>query len=230
VGFPPFLREPNLTVASANALTIEDEISQIDAHISKSTGMKRQASEPDLPNPKNKKPKIEDTKPKPLARASIWLRGKAKEEPALVKLVKGLTYRDLIVGTGPVATETSSVTFKFTRTLKDGSVIHSSPEGRSVCRVTPFKTCFLTFWQYLLKIGSPDVIPGGWHGRCRLKKLVDMSLIAWNLGIIGMQAGGTRELIVPPAVGFSETAPNCPVGLNKKVIITYGKSPNMPSS
>lgn len=86
----------------------------------------------------------------------------------------GLIIKDTVVGTGTVAAVGDAVTVNYTGTLDNGTVFDSSLKpGR-----TPFS----------FVIGS--TVPG-------------QSVIqGWNDGVPGMRVGGTRELTIPPALGY----------------------------
>ena len=86
----------------------------------------------------------------------------------------GLIIKDDVVGTGTVAAAGDTVTVNYTGTLDNGTVFDSSLKpGR-----TPFS----------FVIGS--TVPG-------------QSVIqGWNEGVLGMKVGGTRELTIPPALGY----------------------------
>ena len=86
----------------------------------------------------------------------------------------GLVIKDDVVGTGATAAFGDAVTVNYTGKLDDGTVFDSSLNpGR-----TPFG----------FTIGS--TIPG--------KSVIQ----GWNEGVQGMKVGGTRELTVPPALGY----------------------------
>jgi FKBP-type peptidyl-prolyl cis-trans isomerase FkpA len=86
----------------------------------------------------------------------------------------GLVIKDDVVGTGATAAFGDAVTVNYTGKLDNGTVFDSSLNpGR-----TPFG----------FTIGS--TVPG--------KAVIQ----GWNEGVQGMKVGGTRELTVPPALGY----------------------------
>ena len=86
----------------------------------------------------------------------------------------GLVLKDDVVGTGTVAAFGDTVTVNYTGKLDNGTVFDSSLNpGR-----TPFS----------FTVGS--TIPG--------KSVIQ----GWNEGVQGMKVGGTRELTIPPALGY----------------------------
>jgi FKBP-type peptidyl-prolyl cis-trans isomerase FkpA len=86
----------------------------------------------------------------------------------------GLIIKDDTIGTGTVAAFGNTVTVNYTGKLDNGTVFDSSLNpGR-----TPFS----------FVIGS--TIPG------------QAVIQGWNEGVQGMKVGGTRELTVPPALGY----------------------------
>jgi FKBP-type peptidyl-prolyl cis-trans isomerase len=91
-----------------------------------------------------------------------------------ITTMDGLIIKDDTVGTGTVAAFGNTVTVNYTGKLDDGTVFDSSLNaGR-----TPFS----------FVIGS--TIPG------------QAVIQGWNEGVQGMKVGGTRELTVPPALGY----------------------------
>jgi len=91
-----------------------------------------------------------------------------------ITTMDGLIIEDDVIGTGTVAGFGDTVTVNYTGKLDDGTVFDSS--------LNPGRTPF-TF-----TIGS--TVPG-------------QSVIqGWNEGVQGMKVGGTRELTVPPALGY----------------------------
>ena len=88
---------------------------------------------------------------------------------------QGLRYLDIVPGCGPSAQQGSTVTIIYTGWTQAGGKLFDSS-----LRHTP-KT-----FQIPSPLGSdqPTVIQG------------------FNLGLIGMQLGGTRRLIVPPALAY----------------------------
>ncbi|MFO1337964.1 MAG: FKBP-type peptidyl-prolyl cis-trans isomerase [Burkholderiaceae bacterium] len=83
---------------------------------------------------------------------------------------------DVVVGTGELAEEGASVTVHYTGWLHDASA--PSQRGRkfdsSKDRNEPFE----------FDLGAGMVIQG------------------WDLGVQGMQVGGTRVLVIPPHLGY----------------------------
>jgi FKBP-type peptidyl-prolyl cis-trans isomerase FkpA len=91
-----------------------------------------------------------------------------------ITTMDGLIIKDDTIGTGTVAAFGDAVTVNYTGKLDDGTVFDSSLNpGR-----TPFS----------FVIGS--TIPG------------QAVIQGWNEGVQGMKVGGTRELTVPPALGY----------------------------
>jgi FKBP-type peptidyl-prolyl cis-trans isomerase FkpA len=85
----------------------------------------------------------------------------------------GLVIKDDVVGTGTVAAIGDTITVNYTGKLDDGTTFDSSLNpGR-----TPFSFT-------IGAVGPGSVIQG------------------WNEGVPGMKVGGTRELTVPPALGY----------------------------
>jgi FKBP-type peptidyl-prolyl cis-trans isomerase len=91
-----------------------------------------------------------------------------------ITTMDGLIIKDDTIGTGTVAAFGNTVTVNYTGKLDNGTVFDSSLNpGR-----TPFS----------FVIGS--TIPG------------QAVIQGWNEGVQGMKVGGTRELTVPPALGY----------------------------
>jgi FKBP-type peptidyl-prolyl cis-trans isomerase FkpA len=85
----------------------------------------------------------------------------------------GLDYQDIVVGEGAVATSGQRVTVHYTGWLyQDGQ--QGAKFDSSKDRGDPF----------VFNLGAGMVIRG------------------WDEGVAGMQVGGTRVLIIPPALGY----------------------------
>ena len=89
----------------------------------------------------------------------------------------GLQYKDLKVGAGPVVQPGSTVVIHLS-----GWVDENGQRGREIYRTR--------------KEGKPVSFVVG----------TDRVIPAWNEGVVGMQAGGTRMLLVPPQLGFGDRA------------------------
>ena len=89
-----------------------------------------------------------------------------------VKLKDGLEYVDIVNGTGPAAKAGDTVNVEYTGWLD------------STC--TKFDSSYDRQGQSfaVTPLGQAQVIPG------------------WNEGLMGMKAGGTRRLLIPPALGY----------------------------
>jgi FKBP-type peptidyl-prolyl cis-trans isomerase len=86
----------------------------------------------------------------------------------------GLVINDSVIGTGAVAALGDAVTVNYTGKLDDGTVFDSSLNpGRTPLSFTIGST-----------VRGKSVIQG------------------WNEGVPGMKVGGTRELTIPPALGY----------------------------
>jgi FKBP-type peptidyl-prolyl cis-trans isomerase FkpA len=91
-----------------------------------------------------------------------------------ITTMDGLIIKDDTIGTGTVAAFGNTVTVNYTGKLDDGTVFDSSLNpGRTPLSFTIGST-----------VRGKSVIQG------------------WNEGIQGMKVGGTRELTVPPALGY----------------------------
>ena len=106
---------------------------------------------------------------------------------ATVKLPDGLQYIDIKVGTGPVAQQGSTVSVEYTGWLASNSKKFDSSYDHGG---QPFQ---------VTPLGQAQVIKG------------------WNEGLVGMKAGGTRRLIIPPSLGYGAQA-NGPIPPNATLI------------
>ena len=81
---------------------------------------------------------------------------------------------DLRVGTGATATAGRTVTVSYTGWLYDPT----KPESKG--------TQFDTSGSFSFQLGAGRVIPG------------------WDQGVVGMQVGGQRRLVIPPNLGYGQ--------------------------
>jgi FKBP-type peptidyl-prolyl cis-trans isomerase len=129
--------------------------------------------------------------------AGVWYDNKSSDEANVAALQQGqaaqqaqqqimnqLITKDDVVGTGAAVQSGDTVSVLYTGTLDDGTVFDAS----SLHGNQPFS----------FTIGATDagsVIQG------------------WNLGVVGMKVGGTRELTIPPELGYGANA-NGPIPAN----------------
>ena len=85
---------------------------------------------------------------------------------------------DLRVGTGATATSGSSLTANYTGWLYDAS----QPEQKGTQFDSSIGKAPITF-----TLGTSQVIAG------------------WDQGLLGMQAGGLRRLVIPPSLGYGSS-------------------------
>ncbi len=90
----------------------------------------------------------------------------------VVNLPGGLQYIDIKLGSGPEAKQGSDVKVEYTGWLQMTGKKFDSSYDR---KGEPFD---------VTPLGQAQVIPG------------------WNEGLVGMKAGGTRRLIIPPSLGY----------------------------
>lgn len=107
---------------------------------------------------------------------------------SMTKTSSGLYFRDKTVGTGAAAQKGDSVRVHFTLWLTNGTKVQSSKDGSA----RPFE--FLTGVTPL-----PRVIPG------------------FEEGVIGMQPGGVRTLVIPPQLAWGIQG-NPPVQPNANIV------------
>ncbi len=86
------------------------------------------------------------------------------------------TQTDLRVGTGADAAPGNALTVNYTGWLYDGS----KPDSKGV----QFDTSEGREEAFIFTLGAGQVING------------------WDLGLVGMKAGGARRLVVPPSLGY----------------------------
>jgi peptidylprolyl isomerase len=114
----------------------------------------------------------------------------AKGQPAIPQpgaLTKQLVVKDVKVGTGPAA--------------KVGSAVSVSYIGVSCSNGKLFDATYRDGGQpfQVAPLGQASVISG------------------WNKGLIGVKAGGVRELVIPPALGYG-AAGNPPIPPNDTLV------------
>jgi len=107
---------------------------------------------------------------------------------SMTKTASGLYYKNKTVGTGAAVAPGDSISVHYTLWMTNGTKIQSSKDGTPV---KPFE--FLTGTQ------PPRVIAG------------------FEEGVIGMQPGGVRQLVIPTHLAWS-TLPGAPVPPNSNVV------------
>jgi FKBP-type peptidyl-prolyl cis-trans isomerase len=100
------------------------------------------------------------------------------------------TKTDLRVGTGDQATGGKQVTVNYTGWLYDSSKVDQ--------KGTQFDTT-TGRGSYQFVLGAGRVIPG------------------WDQGLVGMQVGGLRRLVIPPSLGYGQVA-NGPIPANSTLV------------
>ena len=97
-------------------------------------------------------------------------------------LGSGLYIRDLVVGEGPRVGQQVGVRFNFQGWLHDG---------------TPVDEGFYPANQF-----SPGAFVNPFDGEVYYLVGSGQTIAAWDIGLDGMQVGGTRQLVVPPRLAF----------------------------
>ncbi len=116
------------------------------------------------------------------------VKGAPMVPPVTGKVPTKLTTKDIKVGHGPAAKAGDNVSVFYTGvSCSDGKMFDSS---YSHPPVQPFPVS---------PLGSANVIPG------------------WNQGLIGVRAGGVRELIIPASLGYGATGQG-PIKPNETLI------------
>jgi FKBP-type peptidyl-prolyl cis-trans isomerase len=105
-----------------------------------------------------------------------------------VKLPGGLQYIDIKPGTGTEAKQGSDVKVEYTGWLQSTGKKFDSSYDR---KGQPFD---------VTPLGQAQVIPG------------------WNEGLMGMKAGGTRRLIIPPSLGYGAQGQGAAIPPNSTLI------------
>jgi FKBP-type peptidyl-prolyl cis-trans isomerase len=111
----------------------------------------------------------------------------------MTKTSTGLYFKDKVVGSGAAAQKGDSVRVHYTLWLTNGTRVQSSEDNNGA----PL--------EFLTGATPPRVIPG------------------FEEGVIGMQPGGVRQLVVPPAlawgsIGKSPVQPNANVVFELKYL------------
>jgi len=94
----------------------------------------------------------------------------------LLTSADGLSYGDLVTGTGATPQKGQNITVQYTGWLTNGTQFDSSrASGR-----TPF--------SFVIGATPPNVIAG------------------WDEGVLSMKVGGRRRLVIPPSLGYGSSA------------------------
>jgi FKBP-type peptidyl-prolyl cis-trans isomerase FkpA len=123
------------------------------------------------------------------ASQSELAQGQAAQETQQ-KIMAELNIKDNIVGTGAEAKSGDAVSVLYTGKLDDGTVFDAS----SLHGNQPF--------SFVIGASGPGSVIQG-----------------WNLGVVGMKVGGTRELTIPPELGYG-ASPNGPIPANATLHFT----------
>ncbi len=120
-------------------------------------------------------PKVEKMNPEKTDSTENKSADTTKNEPEWIKTESGLQYRDMVVGKGVEAADKMSVECHYTLWESDST-------GRVGTKIQSSKDGDSTF-------------------HCQ----VGVGLIkGWSEGMIGMKEGGTRQLIIPPQIGYGK--------------------------
>jgi FKBP-type peptidyl-prolyl cis-trans isomerase FkpA len=116
-----------------------------------------------------------------LVSASLFVACGSREEVQQAKMiVRSLQASDLKVGTGASVDEGQTITVDYTVWLYD-----SSQPGRKGRKLD---STLDRHEPVTIQLGAGDMVP------------------AWDEGLPGMRVGGTRELFVPPSLGYGDQA------------------------
>jgi FKBP-type peptidyl-prolyl cis-trans isomerase len=99
-----------------------------------------------------------------------------------------LQVTDETVGTGAEAKPGDTVTVSYVGTLTDGTVFDASANHADANG------------GFTFTLGAHQVIQG------------------WDEGIVGMKVGGTRELVIPPALAYGDQSPSPVIPPNSTLI------------
>jgi FKBP-type peptidyl-prolyl cis-trans isomerase FkpA len=99
-----------------------------------------------------------------------------------------LVITDLVIGTGTTVVSGNTITVAYTGWLYDTS----KPDGKG--------TSFDSSPSAQFRIGVGAVIPG------------------WDQGVPGMRIGGTRRLLIPPALAYGSTSPGPGIPANASLV------------
>lgn len=119
----------------------------------------------------------------------LALAGVSQASEAFITTSSGLEYKDLKIGTGEQAKLGETAVIHFTGWLND-----SGRRGRELFNTRKQNK------QVSFQIGTDRVMQG------------------WNEGVIGMRAGGTRLLRVPPQLGYGAKSVDNVVPANAHLI------------
>jgi FKBP-type peptidyl-prolyl cis-trans isomerase FkpA len=99
-----------------------------------------------------------------------------------------LVITDLVIGTGATVVSGNSITVAYTGWLYDSS----KTDGKG--------TSFQSSSSFPTRIGVGAVIAG------------------WDQGVPGMRIGGTRRLLIPPALAYGTSSPDPSIPVNASLV------------
>jgi peptidylprolyl isomerase len=77
----------------------------------------------------------------------------------------------------------------------------------------------LTVQYVLATYSSGKVVQSSWTSQPFTFKLGEGQVIpGWDEGVVGMQAGGRRELIIPPSLGYGSQSPGAGIAANDTLV------------
>ena len=108
---------------------------------------------------------------------AVFVAGCSSPNPTAPSVNVPFTVTDLTVGTGATATNGRSLTVDYTGWLYDVG----APDNKGAVFDTSIGR-----QPFVLTLGAGQVIQG------------------WDQGLVGMQVGGLRRLVIPPALGYGQ--------------------------
>ncbi len=118
-------------------------------------------------------------------------------------LASGLYVRDLVAGTGAEAVSQAGVRFDYEGWLHDGTPVDRGRYPASPFWPGAFESQLDGEVYYL--VGSGETIAG------------------WDIGLVGMRVGGTRQVVIPPKLGYGAGgSPDNRVPPNAVLVYRFG--------